>query len=61
MLQAQREFILERVKLNVNSQTVYDPLAKDFKVNLEGVSRINHANSSCHGDTEYTGSGMDYV
>jgi histone acetyltransferase len=43
MLQAQRDFILERVKLNVNSQTVYDPLAKDFKVNLEGVSRVNHA------------------
>jgi histone acetyltransferase len=40
---AQRDFILERVKLNVNSQTVYDPLAKDFKVNLVGVSRVNHA------------------
>jgi histone acetyltransferase len=42
MLQAQRDFILERVKLNVNSQTVYEPLAKDFKVDL-GVSRVNHA------------------
>jgi histone acetyltransferase len=43
MLQAQRDFILERVKLNMNSHTVYDPLSKDFKVNLDGVSRASHA------------------
>jgi hypothetical protein len=35
MLQAQRDFILERVKLNVKSQTVYDPLAKDFKADRQ--------------------------
>jgi histone acetyltransferase len=43
MLQAQRDFILSRVKLNTSSQNVYDPLSKDFKPNLEGVSRANHA------------------
>jgi uncharacterized protein YueI len=34
--------LLERLKLNVDSQTVYNPLAKDLKVNLEVLSRVNH-------------------
>ena len=44
MLAAQRKFILERIKLKAISHKVtYDPLPKDWKPSLEGVSRANEA------------------
>ena len=44
MLQAQRRFILNRVRLTSNSSKVYDPLPQGFaeSTSLEGVSRANH-------------------
>mmetsp|Transcript_30058 Transcript_30058/g.54357 ORF Transcript_30058/g.54357 Transcript_30058/m.54357 type:complete len:442 (-) Transcript_30058:61-1386(-) len=42
MLQAQRDFIMERVKLNAKShKVVYEPLPQNFQPALEGVSRAN--------------------
>ena len=39
--EAQRDFILCRVKLNTSSQNVYDPLSKDFKLTLKvGLSAV---------------------
>jgi len=44
MLAAQREFILSRIKLKALSQkVVYDPLPKNWKPHLEGVSRANES------------------
>lgn len=44
MLQAQRKFLLERIKHKALSHKVtYDPLPKDWKPHLEGVSRANEA------------------
>jgi len=43
MIEAQRAFIMSRVEEYTNSRQVYDPLPKDFSVDLEGVSRANHA------------------
>lgn len=41
MLEAQRKFILSRIRLKANSTKVYDPLPKGWSPNLEGVSRAN--------------------
>jgi len=42
MIKAQRVFILDRIRLKAKSHLVsYSPLPKDFKPNLEGVSRVN--------------------
>lgn len=42
MIQAQREFILDRIHLKAKShKVVYPPLPKNFQPNLEGVSRGN--------------------
>lgn len=44
MLQAQRDFLIQRIRLKAKShKVVYDPLPKDFKPNLEGISRANEA------------------
>jgi histone acetyltransferase len=43
MLQAQREFILQRVARTAKSGVVYDPLPANFSPALEGVSRANLA------------------
>jgi hypothetical protein len=43
MLEAQREFILSRIRLKAQSTKVYDPLPKDWSPNVEGVSRVNEA------------------
>jgi histone acetyltransferase len=44
MLQAQRDFIMSRVKLKAKShKVVYDPLPKNFRPALEGVSRGNES------------------
>jgi histone acetyltransferase len=44
MLAAQREFILSRIKLKALShKVVYDPLPKNWKPHLEGVSRANES------------------
>ena len=44
MLEAQHAFIMDRIRLKAKSHKVtYDPLPKDFKPNLEGVSRANEA------------------
>mmetsp|Transcript_1627 Transcript_1627/g.3790 ORF Transcript_1627/g.3790 Transcript_1627/m.3790 type:complete len:547 (-) Transcript_1627:311-1951(-) len=44
MLKAQREFILKRIKLKALSHKVtYDPLPKNWKPHLEGVSRANES------------------
>jgi hypothetical protein len=44
MLKAQRDFIMSRVKLKAKShKVVYDPLPKNFRPTLEGVSRGNEA------------------
>lgn len=44
MVQAQRDFIMKRVRLKAKSATVvYDPLPANFRPNLEGVSRANEA------------------
>jgi histone acetyltransferase len=43
MLAAQREFILSRIRLKAQSTKVYDPLPKDWKPDLEGVSRGSEA------------------
>jgi hypothetical protein len=36
-------FILDRVRLKANSTKVYDPLPKNFKPDIEGVSRVNES------------------
>ena len=42
MLKAQRNFLLSRIKLvSKSDKIIYPPLPKDFKPNLEGVSRAN--------------------
>lgn len=42
MITAQREFILKRIRTVAQShKVVYPPLPKDWKPNLEGVSRVN--------------------
>lgn len=42
MIQAQRDFIMKRIRLKAKSHIVtYDPLPTDFKPDLEGVSRAN--------------------
>lgn len=41
LIQAQRDYILQRVALTTNSLTVYPPLPSDFAPSLEGVSRAN--------------------
>ncbi|CAB9501435.1 Histone acetyltransferase GCN5 [Seminavis robusta] len=43
MIQAQRQFILGRVAYKANSSKVYPPLPKDFRPNVEGVSRVNES------------------
>lgn len=44
MLQAQREFIMSRVRLRAKShKVVYDPLPRDFRPIIEGASRGNEA------------------
>ncbi len=44
MLAAQRKFILDRIKLKALSHKVtYDPLPKNWKPHLEGVSRANES------------------
>eukprot|EP00536_Pseudo-nitzschia_multiseries_P004794 jgi/Psemu1/188962/e_gw1.83.87.1 len=44
MLAAQREFILSRIRLKALShRVVYDPLPKNWKPHLEGVSRANES------------------
>ena len=44
MLAAQRKFILSRIKLKALShKVVYDPLPKNWKPHLEGVSRANES------------------
>ncbi|KAL3910577.1 MAG: hypothetical protein SGILL_007639, partial [Bacillariaceae sp.] len=43
MLAKQRQFILGRIRLQAKSTKVYDPLPKDWKPDLEGVSRGNDA------------------
>jgi histone acetyltransferase len=43
MVAAQKKFILDQIRLKANSHKVYPPLPSDFKPNLEGVSRANHA------------------
>ncbi|KAL3920664.1 MAG: hypothetical protein SGILL_003145 [Bacillariaceae sp.] len=43
MLAAQRKFIISRIRLKAQSTHVYDPLPKDWKPDLEGVSRANEA------------------
>jgi len=44
MLAAQREFILSRIRLKAQShRVVYDPLPKNWKPHLEGVSRANES------------------
>lgn len=41
MIEAQRQYVLSRIRLKANSTTVYDALPKDWKPNLEGLSRGN--------------------
>ena len=41
MLEAQRKFILSRIRLKANSNRVHDPLPQGFSPNLEGLSRAN--------------------
>jgi len=44
MLQAQRDFIMDRVKLKAKShKVVYEPLPRNFQPPLEGISRANEA------------------
>ena len=43
MLEAQRKFILSRVKRVANSSQVYPPLSASFSPNLEGISRAHHS------------------
>lgn len=44
MLAAQREFILSRIRLKALShRVVYDPLPKNWKPHLEGISRANES------------------
>lgn len=44
MLEAQRQFILSRIRLKARSSTmVYDPLPKNWTPNVEGISRGNEA------------------
>ena len=44
MLQAQRNFIMRRVRLKAKShKVIYPPLPASFRPNLEGVSRANEA------------------
>jgi histone acetyltransferase len=44
MIQAQRDFIMRRIRLKAKSHKVtYDPLPLNFKPDLEGVSRANEA------------------
>lgn len=44
MLQAQRDFVMDRIRIKAKSHKItYDPLPKDFKPNLEGVSRANES------------------
>ena len=44
ILQAQRDFIMSRIRLKAKSHYVtYGPLPPDFKPNLEGASRANEA------------------
>ena len=45
MLEAQREFILQRINRIATSRKVYSPLPEGFNPSLEGVSRANHAAS----------------
>ena len=42
MIQAQKEFILKRIRtVALSHKVVYPPLPPDWKPNLEGVSRVN--------------------
>lgn len=44
MIQAQREFIMERIRLKAKSHIrTYEPLPIDFRPSLEGVSRANES------------------
>mmetsp|Transcript_57920 Transcript_57920/g.141516 ORF Transcript_57920/g.141516 Transcript_57920/m.141516 type:complete len:587 (+) Transcript_57920:60-1820(+) len=41
MLEAQRQFVLSRIRLKANSTKVYDALPTDWKPDLEGIARGN--------------------
>eukprot|EP00529_Nitzschia_sp_RCC80_P013039 CAMPEP_0113492670 /NCGR_PEP_ID=MMETSP0014_2-20120614/28200_1 /TAXON_ID=2857 /ORGANISM="Nitzschia sp." /LENGTH=586 /DNA_ID=CAMNT_0000386517 /DNA_START=62 /DNA_END=1822 /DNA_ORIENTATION=+ /assembly_acc=CAM_ASM_000159 len=41
MLEAQRQFVLSRIRLKANSTKVYDALPADWKPDLEGMARGN--------------------
>ena len=41
MIEAQRQFVLSRIRLKANSTTVYDALPNDWKPDLEGTARGN--------------------
>jgi len=44
MLKAQREFVMQRVRLKARShKVVYDPLPSGFRPNLDGISRANES------------------
>ena len=43
MIAAQKEFLLDRIRIKANSHKVYDPLPDNFSPNLEGASRANEA------------------